>query len=117
MPRLRLQCEQFKCPCLDLKDESCPLYHGDNIDKCEICACTCQVGPIQYKDFESVARAAEAERRGIQENTGPRTVAEQEQSFVEMVATAIGCGRRDIEANNIEPTVNNFVGASAGYVV
>ena len=44
-------------------------------------------------------------------------MAEQEQSFVEMVATAIGCGRRDIEANNIEPTVNNFVGASAGYVV
>lgn len=75
---LRLQCEQFKCPCLDLKDESCPLYHGDNIDKCEICACTCQVGPIQYKDFDSVAHAAEAERRGIQENTGPRTVAEQE---------------------------------------
>ena len=117
VPRLRLQCEEFKCPCLELKGDSCPLCHGENIDKCEICACKCQVGPIQYKDFEAVARAAQAERRGIQENSGPRTVADQEESFVQLVATAFGCSKRDCEANGIEPTVNNVAGASAGYVV
>ncbi|KAL7441670.1 hypothetical protein ACHAXM_007953 [Skeletonema potamos] len=68
-PRLRLQSMEFKCPCLWLKGSKCPECNGLNIDSCEICICTCQTGPIEWKDFESVSRGAQSRARGLEENT------------------------------------------------
>lgn len=115
-PRLRLQSMEFKCPCLWLKGSKCPECNGLNIDSCEICNCTCQTGPIEWKDFESVSRGAQSRARGLEENTAPRTVADNAQSFVNMITNSLQLGQRDLRANNVPETTNNIAGAGAAYL-
>jgi len=115
-PRLRSEVMTFKCPCLWLKGSKCPLCKGSDMDKCEICNCTCQVGPCERKDFEAISRAAQSRARGLEENTAPRTVSENVQSFVSLLTNSLQNGQRDLRANNIEETPNNIAGAGAAYL-
>jgi len=115
-PRLRQELMTFKCPCLWLKGSKCPLCKGSNMDLCEICNCTCQVGPIERKDFEALSREAQSRARGLEENTAPRTVSDNAQSFVSLLTNSLQHGQRDLRANNIEETPNNIAGAGAAYL-
>jgi hypothetical protein len=115
-PRLRQELMTFKCPCLWLKGSKCPLCNGSNMDLCEICNCTCQVGPIERKEFESLSRAAQSRARGLEENTAPRTVSDNAQSFVSLLTNSLQHGQCDLRANNIEETPNNIAGAGAAYL-
>jgi len=115
-PRLREELMTFKCPCLWLKGSKCPLCNGSNMDLCEICNCTCQVGPIERKEFEALSREAQSRARGLEENTAPRTVSDNAQSFVTLLTNSLQHGQSDLRANNIEETPNNIAGAGAAYL-
>lgn len=115
-PRLRLESMKYKCPCLWLKGSKCPLCSGSNMDSCEICNCTCQTGPIEAKDFESVSRSAQSQARGLEENTAPRTIADNAQSFVSLMINSLQLGQRDLRANGVPETANNIAGAGAAYL-
>lgn len=115
-PRLRSEPMTFKCPCLWLKGSKCPLCKGSNMEKCEICNCTCQVGPCERKDFEAISRAAQSRASGLEENTAPRTVSDNVQSFVSLLTNSLQNGQRDLRANNIDETPNNIAGAGAAYL-
>ena len=96
-----------------LVKSKCPDCRGED-PECEICNCTCRVGPIKFKHFEEVSRAAQGEQGG-EEDTAP-TVEDQQQVLLDLLSTAVRNGKTDLRQNNVDETRDNVAGAGAAYI-
>ena len=114
-PRLRLPGRTFMCPCLILKGKKCPHCNGRS-KTCQICNCKCNCGPFQLGDMEAISRRAQSDAIGLEENTAPRTVVDNRDSFVSNMIRSIQLGSRDLRASGVEETSDNVAGAAAHYL-
>ena len=53
-PRRRRKAQELKCACLELYGKKCPRCDGKNPEQCEICQCSCSIGPFERKNMEGI---------------------------------------------------------------
>lgn len=87
-PRMHEKVEEYKCACFIIGGSECPECEGMD-DKCEICACDCEMGPEKLSNFEAISRAAQAKEADIEENAAMQTVHQKRGSFADMIQNAM----------------------------